>query len=71
MEHDPDLARAAEMMGSPGLYPLKSNMRYRLASPAHGETYAETFRGERLGAWFVDAVEGAGLMLSMVLSACL
>lgn len=49
--HNPDLAAAAEAMEAPGLYPVKSNLFYRGASPIHGTTYDETTQGEILGDW--------------------
>ena len=45
-------------MIAPGIYPLKSNMFYRLASPAHGMHYGETYEGKAYGAWFCAAFAG-------------
>lgn len=39
-------------MEAPGLYPLKSNTCFLLASPVHGTKYDETAQGEKWGAWF-------------------
>ena len=45
-------------MNAPGLYPLKQNMWYRLASPVHGYRYDETAQGETYGAWFCAGCAG-------------
>ena len=53
---NPHLCEAVATMTAPGIYPLKSNMFYRLASPAHGTH--ETHKGEAYGAWFCAACAG-------------
>ena len=45
-------------MKAPGLYPLGSNMFFRLASPVHGNEYNETQKGEKYGAWFCGGCAG-------------
>ena len=45
-------------MTAPGIYPLKSNMFYRLASSVHGTEYWETDKGESYGAWYCGGCAG-------------